>query len=79
MENIGAVLNLDHFDACLARKLGHSDVHGQACALKGLIQYVIRTAKKTKKSKCPTSSRTETLGKLKAGYKVASAQCALPL
>ena len=56
MEEIGCVL-----------KLGRSEgVQAQSCALKGLVQYVIRATKKTKKSKDPNAPRTETLAKLKA-------------
>ncbi|CAE7799447.1 unnamed protein product, partial [Symbiodinium sp. CCMP2592] len=64
-ENKGSVYNLDHLEEALKQK--NPDVpgdlqHAQACALKGQSQYVIRLAKKSKKSPAPVMVR------LKVGY-----------
>ena len=66
---IGCILDLDHLEEALRKKSPGFDATGayrsQACAVKGLCQYVVRQCKRAKRTRITTYA---VLGRLKARF-----------
>ena len=73
---IGCILDLDHLEEALRKKSPGFDATGayrsQACAVKGLCQYVVRRCKRAKRTRITTYA---VLGRLKARFHVTRSMC----